>query len=458
MKKTITLALSTSFLLGFAASVLAADGDVLAKEGTKVTLDGNIRMRGRMFKDTVKDGHAATSYDGRVQLGTGVVMSPKISGYIQLETGDGSSDVYTWGNGTSSGLNTGGSKQSASTSVNCADVDGDDKITAADKNVNGTCQQVQSVSSTDATDLSLAQAWINFKITDMIGTKVGHVPLALGNKTFFDHSPSGDDTIIFYADPTPETHVGLLTIKFEEGSAGTNKDDINGYVALLSQKLGGDMKLGANITNLRNTAGEMDAYNLGVDFAGKFGPASVNVDLQYQLGDWATNYSASGWCFRAEAGMAAGPANVGVILGYGTGDDTSTANDGEGFVNFLADVKYETLIVGYAAAVPGQTIDSRLSNMLLIQANGAMKLNDDISVSATLTYMSLNETDKWSNGVEKESDIGLELDAFMTYKLGNGLSYGIEFGYLMAGDAWQAAYNGDVEDSYYLRHTLNLNF
>ena len=440
MKKTITLALSTSFLLGFAAAAMAGhetmatdQSKVVAKDGVRVTMDGNLRYRGRMWNN--ESGSPTSSHtDGRVQLGTKVETSSKISGYVQLETGDSSSDVYIWGNGNSSGLNTGGSKQAAG-----------------------------------ATDLSIAQAWINYKF-GIFGTKVGHVPLALGNKTFFDHSPSGDDAIIFYADPSPDTHVGLLTIKFEEGTTARNNNDLDGYVAVLTQKMG-DMKLGANLTHLRTNNGfaglpRMAAYNLGLDFAGKAGPASFNADLQYQFGQWTedsagTSTDAAGYSLRVEGAMDAGPAKVGVILGYGSGDSSSADTDQEAFVNFLADVKYETLIVGYALAVPSMgsggtstTMDTRLANMLLLQVNAAVKINDDISTSATITYMDLNEV-----AAGWDSDVGIEVDAFLNWKLGNGLTYGIEAGYLMAGDAYKKGVaTADVNDAYYLRHTLNLSF
>lgn len=437
MKKTITLALSTSFLLGFAATTMAAHetmGDksgVAVKDGSKITMDGNIRFRGRIFDNAAVagvDAASASHYDGRVQLGVKAETSSKISGYVQLETGDSSSDVYTWGSGNSGGLTTGGSKQADAT-----------------------------------TDLSIAQAWINYKFGGMFGTKVGHVPLALGNKTFFDHSPSGDDAVIFYADPSADTHIGLLTIKFEEGTTGNNHDDLDGYVALVTQKMG-DMKLGANLTHLRtgnSFAGlpRMAAYNLGVDFGGKFGPATVSVDAQYQFGDWTEDAAgakvkAKGYCLRAEASMAAGPATVGVILGYGSGDDNATDDDEDQFVNFLADVKYETLIVGYAQAAPGEGIDSRLSNMLLAQVNGGAKISDDVSVSGSITYMKLNEV-----AAGWDDSVGVEIDAFLTWKLGNGLSYGIEAGYLFAGDAYKCGVaNADTDNALYLRHTLNLNF
>jgi hypothetical protein len=442
MKKTITLALSTSFLLGFAAAAMAGhetiatdQSKVVAKDGVRVTMDGNFRTRGRIFNN-VTGVDTMSHYDGRVQLGTKVETSSKISGYVQLETGDGTSDVYTWGNGNSAGLNGGGSKQAT---------------------------------ATDATDLSIVQAWVNYKF-GIFGTKVGHVPLALGNKTFFDHSPSGDDTVIFYADPSADTHVGLLTVKFEEGTTAENRDDLDGYVALVTQKMG-DMKLGANLTYLhagsQNTAPglpRLALYNLGADFAGKFGPASVNVDAQYQFGDVTkttagTATKAKGYCLRAEATMAAGPATVGAIIGYGSGDGNAGDNDAENFINFLADVKYETLIVGYAISPAGKANNDRLANMLLVQVNGAAKINDDISVNATLTYMDLNEAPNYTGtAIQKESDIGIEIDAFLNWKLGNGLSYGIEAGFLFAGDAWKTSQTADVSDSYYLRHTLNLSF
>jgi len=446
MKKALTLALGTAFILGSAASALATHGDipaetsVVAGKNAKITMDGALRMRGAMQKETTKDKKNSASYDGRVRLGVKAALSDAASGYIQLETGDSSGDGYTWGAGTSGGLHSGGSKQA----------DG-------------------------KTDLSILQAWINYK-PGAFGVKVGHMPLMLGNKVFFDHTGSGDDAIQGYM-ANDKTVAALLLIKFEEGSSADNGDDINGYVGVFNQKLGGGMVFDANLTHLRKSDSGMAATNLGVDFSGKFGPASVSADVEYQFGDWSqadsitgtVDSKAKGYAVRLTGNMAAGPATVGMTVGYGSGDDDATDTDNGTFVNFLTDTAYDVTIAGYRTAIPYTSINGTaytlntqkntgISNLTLVQVNGKLKTTcpitkKDLSLVAKISYMKLNEVP-----TNADDSLGTELDLNAVWKLSNGLSYKVETAYLLAGDAWKTSAADDPDNAWFLRNGLELKF
>ncbi|MBU0731115.1 MAG: hypothetical protein KKE17_07010 [Proteobacteria bacterium] len=428
MKKTLTAALGTTFLLGFAASAFAIHGtvpaeqSVVAGKNAKITLDGKIRSRGYSKSTTTvanSDGSTAEGYDSTVQLGVKAVLSDEASGYIHLETGSGSGDTYNWDG--AAGLNTGGSKRGS---------------------------------------MEINQAWINYD-PGMVGVKVGHMPLALNNKQFFDHTTDGDDAIVVYMDPSSNTHIGLLTIKFNEGNTSAN-DDIDGYVALLMQKMGAS-NLGVSLTNLNRDGDVLDMYNLGIDFGGKFGPVALKAGLDYQMGDDGGTFTGgtptaqhgfAGYAVVVDGSMDAGAVKVGAVLGYGTGDGDATDTDQEKFINFLSDVRYYSTMVGYILQVPGAASkNTGLQNMLLVQVNGAGKITDDISWKARVNYMTLNEV-----AVGADDDLGIELEGFLTWKLSNGLSYGIEAAYLLTGDAWKTTPTAEVDDVWFLRHSLTLDF
>jgi len=158
--------------------------------------------------------------------------------------------------------------------------------------------------------------------------------------------------------------------------------------------------------------------------------------------------------------MDLGGVKVGALVGYGSGDDNPADDDYKEFYNFLSDVYYNTLIVGYRQAVPGQSYNSGLSNLLLVQLNGAMAAKcpltgKDLNLKATVSYMKLNE--EAVPGGDK--DVGTEIDLLADWQLGNGLVYGVEAGYLVTGDAYDSAPNaGDAENGYFLRHRLELKF
>ena len=255
MKKTVTVAaLSSLLVLGLAVASQAADAatttPAVAAGASVITLDGSIRERG-VHEDIMSlsntFGNKATNtsqsgYDSRVQLGLKAQVSPEASGYVKLETGAGNSDTNTWGADT-----------------------GANSLTEGGFKPNG---------------LNILEAWINYK-PGMVGTKVGHMPLALGNKIFFDHTGSGDDAVVVYADPTASTHIGALAIKFKEGAALNANDDLDGYVALATHKFNDNLNIGLNWTYLR---GRGDS---STRLIGSTGAVAATRAGDYNLGEFA---------------------------------------------------------------------------------------------------------------------------------------------------------------------------
>lgn len=475
MKKTLTAAaLSSMLVLGLAAQALAvhdtapAETPTVAKGTSKITLDGSVRERGYYNKstNTTDQSPGATGYDGRVQLGVNAKVSDQATGYVQLESNTGNSDSYTWGTPTGGALMDGGNK--------------------------GT-----------GTSMNILQAWVNYKPGPW-GVKAGHMPLALGNKIFFDHTGSGDDALVFYVDPNAATHVGALTIKFDEQGNGDNSNDLDGYVALVTHKLNDNVNLGANWTYLRGGDTDPNAVapatpelmpglsmsNIGLTADGKFGAISYMADAEFQFGDYSSNgtttVDASGWAAKVGADYDLGVGKVGLLVAYGSGDDNgNTDNSRDQFVNFLTDTTYDVIIPGYLSAVPGTATygwgnggtnnkNSGLSNLTIIQLKGSTKTvcpltGKDLSILGTLSNIRLSEdmlTYNTATGVAGaaragEDSVGNEIDLIATWALTPGLNYKVEAAYLFVGDVYQTAATGngaDPDDLMFLRHSLDLKF
>jgi len=431
MKKAFAVLVSALFLFGFAASAFAIHAEipvetsaVVAKgEGTLITLDGSLRMRGATQRDANGDlsGSDAgssdfSSYDTRIRLGTKAEVGP-VTGYVQLETGSGSSDVAGWGKDGANGLYMGGYKTIGT--------------------------------------LTVLQAWVNYTFGNA-GVKVGHMPLALGKKIFFDHTGSGDDAIVAYMNPTSATHVAGLIVKFHEGASNSSADDIDGYVALATHKLSDALALGADVTHLRNNASEMQFWNVGLDASGKAGMVSWWIDGQFQFGDLSSTVDQSAYAFAGNVTGDLGSGKAWLELGWGSGDDGSDATKNENFTAFLTDTRYFSTLVGYRLAVPGQGHkNSGLGNMFYVQLGGSTKTvcpltKKDLALKARLNWMQLNED------VNNESDLGFEIELFPTWTLSKGLKYYIEFAWLFSGDAWNPG--GTVDDAYFLRHGIQMAF
>lgn len=452
MRKIIAAAASTAMVLGFAGTALALHGEipaetssVVAKKHVQIQLDGSIRARGFIEQKDAQDSASYAAYDGRVRLGTTAQVGDQVMGYVQLETGDATKDYYTWGHEDGTTLFNGGTKQD----------EGD-------------------------TDLSILQAWIEYS-PGMFGVKVGHMPLALGNNLFFDHTGSGDDAILAYVTPSDRTEIGVLTIKFREGQSNVSTDDLDGYVAYLAQKIGSDMSLGVNWTYLHHGAEEptvtdpillavqgMKFHNVGVDFKGKFGMVDLLADVEYQFGDFndIAGVTVDQDAYAAKLGVRFNIGNgyLGALAGYGSGDDGTDPTTQEQFINFLTDTYYDTIVVGYRLAVPGQLWkNTGLANMMLGQINGGVKgkcpvTGKDLDLKGSISYMQLNEDVTIPGSTNEENEIGTEFDLIATWKLTAGLSYKVEFGYLLTGDAYMQSPTDDPEDAYFLRNGLEIAF
>jgi len=472
MKKTLTAAaLSSVLVLGLASAALAvhetgpAETPTVAKGTSKVTLDGTVRERGTYRKSTVgTDTPGQTGYDNRVQLGVAAKVSDQANAYVQLENGTGSNDIDTWG-----------------------------APAAADSASNQMTQGGAAALSTGGNkmgNLTILQAWLNYKPGPW-GVKAGHMPLALGNKVFFDHTGSGDDALVFYADPDAATHVGALTIKFDEQTAADNSNDLDGYVALVTHKLNDNVNLGANWTYLRGGAADTTAElmpglsfsNIGLTADGKVGAISYLADLEMQFGDFSDNgtntQDASGWATKLGADYNLGAGKVGLVIGYGSGKDLTDSDLSDGiannddqdqFINFLTDTTYDTIMVGYRVATPGQAMNSGLANLTLIQLKGSSKVTcpmtgKNLDLFGSLSYMQTSEDvnrGTLSNGsVAYEDEVGTEVDLVATWSLTPGLNYKIEAAYLFVGDAYDtftAGADADIDNLMFVRHGLDLKF
>ncbi len=152
MKTHLTIILAVIFALGMTTSAFAIHAEIpaetqaiVAKGNTQITLGGQIRLRGNYQEaDFDSDTDPIGNYDGRVVLGVNAKIGDNVQGQLTLMSGDPkSSDPDT------------------------------------DANFGwGTENAMQG-------SLRINQAWILYTYK-MAGIKVGHMPLALGNKIWFD--------------------------------------------------------------------------------------------------------------------------------------------------------------------------------------------------------------------------------------------------------------------------------
>jgi hypothetical protein len=473
LKKFLAIAVSVLFLLGFAASAFAIHAEipsetqaVVAKGETQVTLGGSIRVRGEIRQNTTDlndDLQDSMSwYDQRVRLSAGIKVSDDVTGLLMLESNGGGSDGYTWGssNGAAGAYGVGNGKP---------------------------------------TDMHINQAWINYT-NDLINVKIGHMPLALGNKLFFDHRKFGDDAIVLYKD-IDNIHIAGIVIKLSEGLVTTadicavdlvnnltgiappdgipdvpivlalpaagacpvgtvaidtssavdtaGAGDANGYVGLVAYK-GDGYNISGDITWVDDNANTTDLYNLGVRADAKLSDlVTIRGDIEFQFGEASATVDLGGYAGMLGADFDLENFDIGVEVGIGSGDDPLTLDENEGFINSLSSgVPYITFVRGTRTGALGDNLG--ISNLTYLKATVKASPMDKMDVKGAVVYMLATE-EPIPGG---DDDIGIEIDASMHYSLAKNLKYWVEGGYLMAGDA----YGANTDDAYALRHGIEMSF
>ena len=449
MKKYLAIITGLLFVLGFAASAFAIHAQipaetqaVVAKGSTQITIGGDIRFRGEFAKnlsDQLDEGSGNDDHvayiDNRVRIKLDVKVTDATSGRIHIEHGG------KWAK------------------------DGTD-------NAKGV-YQVGNYVKTDSFDL--VEAWIQHNFGP-VGIKVGHMPLALGNKLFFDHRKEGDDAIVLFGKAGENVHWAVLTAKFRESDTGLN-DDANAYVALVNYK-GGSFNFGGDIAYVDDQSGSVGSATIGsavhlwnLGLRGDINVAGITIrgDVELQTGKIKDSNGAvctagddcdfKGYAFLLGADYKLGNTKISAEFGYGSGDDDSTDSDYETFVTSLSIVQYNTYVYGYRTADTalgngaGQT---GISNLMYFSLGASSKLSKDLSVKGAIYYLKAVE-DVSINGGTADDDLGWEIDAKVTYNLDRNLKYWIEAGYFIVGDAYNNA-SDDSDNMYSFRHGIQLSF
>ncbi len=385
--------------MSFAASAFAIHAEipsetsaVVAKGTTQITLDGQIRVRG-WWKDNLSadgmptDTNSQAYYDQRVRLGVDAKITSNVEGYVQLETGSGATDIYTWGNFNSK-----------------------------------------------PASMSILQSWIMYTGDGLFGVpaglKVGHMPLALGEKEFFDHTKYGDDAIVFFVNPVKEMHVALLTIKFAEGNKAVSGDDLDGYVGLATYQLDPKNMVGINYTYLNQSMNRFSHQNLGLQANGNVSGLGYKAVADIQFGKASETSKYKGYAFMAALNYMVDPVNLRAMFGYGSGQNDS--NDVKMFTPYLSNDRYNTLVYDYQMNGASGFEHMGLANTTLFNIGADFTPVKDITAALDGYIIRASKSNTAIAGSDSK-DAGWEVDGQIKYNVAKNLTYEVNAGYLKAG-------------------------
>jgi hypothetical protein len=484
VKKYIALILGVLFILGFTASAFAIQAEIpantqaaVAKGSTQITLGGEIRIRGEMKKNTAQfnDEYANTgspdrsaNYDQRIRLSLEAKVSPNTIGFIQLENGTSDvTDTYTWGTDSTTGGAKGG-------------------ITASNQKRG---------------NLYILQAWIQYSGSGLLGVpsgvKAGHIPLALGNGLFYDHTRWGDDAIVLFTEPTKELTLMLLDIKVAEGTT-SRQDDADAYVFAAVWKPAKNTNIsfdatyinGQNSTNglstqitgatsyVTTTANpynpDLTFWNYGLRGDTEIAGFGIKADVEYQRGTLSKSTESGndvkirGLAYMLGVSYKVNPVKLSVEYVHGSGDsDGTTDNKVTTFITSLGGTQHYTYVYEYRTVNAANMSNGGIANTKYIKVGANADLTKSLNLDLGVYFLEAakkvtsNGQYAFTNRTANESKkIGTEADAKITYKIDKGLQYWVEGGYLWAGKFWQAVTGSTVnpDDAYSVRHGIQLNF
>jgi len=203
---------------------------------------------------------------------------------------------------------------------------------------------------------------------------------------------------------------------------------------------------------------DMSFWTVGVD--GKLetaGPLFVNWDLLYQngkienvtfedaiSGDTSgadTDFDLNAYLVHVDVGVKLGKLKLTYTGWYASGDDDATDNDFNAFLSTDVD-RFESIIFmegGYpdGAAFMDQAYFAD-KGMFLNRLGVDYQATEKTKVGAAVLYLQTTEDIKYTDdtGVARSStDLGFELDAYVSYKMYKNLEIALNAGYLLSGDA-----------------------
>ena len=450
MKKYLAIILGAVFVLGFAATAFAIHAEipaetqaVVAKGATQISIGGDIRMRGEMTGNTTDFNKDTPDhkefYNGRVRLSVDAKVTPNTEGLVMIEAASGPTGTeYVWGAGNAAnGLyNAGNIKQA---------------------------------------QLNILEAWILHTGSGLLGIpagiKVGHMPLSLGNKLFFNHELFGDDAIVVFADPLKELLLVALTAKFNE-QVTTLNDDATTYVGLFAYNtkefgLSGDVTYVDDQKSTGTAGGALAGvpthfWNFGLRGNTNIGGLGIKLDGEMQSGKVdVVSLKFRGYAVLAGLSYDFGGLKVSGDFAYGSGDDDSHDGKIKAFVTSQDATQHFTYVYDYRTKNACGQQYGGLCNTMYAKVDLSGDVTKDLNayfafywLQAAKNILGVGETGGSNAG---NKDIGIELDAKVTYKIDRNLNYWVEGGYLFSGDFWKKV-SSATDDAYAVRHGIQLSF
>jgi hypothetical protein len=236
--------------------------------------------------------------------------------------------------------------------------------------------------------------------------------------------------------------------------------------------LGGHVRDARSKTDTTNTTNLL--YYLQPYAKAKFGPVSVQAELDYFWGDYPKDSTDPGnpnKKLELLAGWIDATANfnmfyAGGTVAYVSGDDPNTTDKTEGNGNIVnGGIDWNPCLIlfnndltywaGGASGYNSSAVGGPMYNAWFGQGRVGVKPIPQLDAMLSVSYATADKKPKDFVG----GTYGWEIDVTGTYKITNNLSYMLGVGYLFTGDYYKGTgVNNKVTDDYMLINKLTLSF
>ncbi len=479
--KKLSIFMALVFVLACAISAYAAPAEipadtkaVVAKGTTQVTIDGSVRVRGEVRKNTV-DFDSSTKgpidratnrptgkgeefyFDQQVRLGVTANVTPNTTARIRLENGDANKSDYVFGTESPEQKGTipvGNGKQ-------------------------GT--------------LYVLEAWLQHKGSGLFGVpagfKIGHQPTKLGWGLFLDHSKFGNDAAMFFINPVKELTLALVYGKVTENNLGFEDDhNLYSFVAAYSVDKNTNLSFDVSYVDAQNASTAvkfpLHLWNFGLRGNTNISGFGLKAGVEIQTGK-AKSHGAnpevkySGWAAKVGASYKLDPVTLSLVYGYGSGDDGSDPSKNKQFQTFQSgtwkedftyvyDYRTRTSAMDYKRTVNKNTgaytyaDNAYMTNISYLMLGAKADITKSVKADLGIFWLraakdvAIFRTD--TNPVAPSKKLGWEIDGKITYNIDKNLNYWVEGGYLFAGDAFNPTPTKSADNAYAFRHGISLSF
>ncbi|MCD6292716.1 MAG: hypothetical protein J7M09_04590 [Deltaproteobacteria bacterium] len=194
---------------------------------------------------------------------------------------------------------------------------------------------------------------------------------------------------------------------------------------------------------------QTDMVFLGLDGNVQAGIVFADWDFIYEngsiddvnVGGASTDYDVSAYFLRTKVGVKLDKLKIWGNFWYASGDDDPTDHDMDAYMAIDVDVSDNVVIFEGATTdddcfTPRPYLEDKGFIMCKLAAD--YKASKKLSLGGALMYMMTAEDIEYVDNdgeLQKEDEVGFEVDAYMTYKLYDNLEFAVKAGYLFSGDA-----------------------